>query len=865
MSAGISPRWSRAIELSIVAAVIALLGLHALWRMEYLGHDGSRMARMTDNSRSAYVAKNIVDGNGYTTNDLPASMIDFYDERGKLHEERWENADRFPFTAYAIAALYTLTGSTSWQTGILLYNLLCWIGFLVVLYRLASTVWGDRYSALCTLGLALLHPYTYMYLYWKDADMLLLAAGCLAVMYRYFRQPPEETSWKQMVLLGTLLAWSFLSRPNVGGSFMIFFAAVALRRAWRHSRATDLKTAVRALARRELIAGAAAIAWCLPFMIHAYSTWGSPLFSANGIYQLPLGTRFGMGTDTWWKYTEPHHAITLGHLLDAAPGEIRAKLTTSWFTTFKMTLPSYAIELFLACGLAFWLGRKRDADPTAAATPRPLRMLAWMTVFALLVNLALLPLYAYKSYNWHHYLGFALPVLWVAGGHALCLVGRTISAEWPRASEHVRTNAGRYVAVAAILVVYWNFGTKSETANALFARLSEIVAKHWLIASGILIALLAHRLLLRGKTFPKVVALVVLLLVVRYRPHLPMKQLSAIWLPLDDRPIAETLRQRKGIVSSLALQGEVAWLSGRRNIPAPELVGHLYSYLADHRIEIEDIYIESAETLLAPDGPFVGAAPGFEGYARLQTYGATLPGYERVLQHAGVISRPKFGLKPHAKVSTIYRLVDREAVRAYMRSPDAIAIGSAEHAVSTAYGFGDYYAIDGRPVVAMTDRTRDRYLPGPDQPFDDTAVTFFLDERRPTAIDVEIYAPAPVTFDVYWNLDLFQYDLPKERAAHRIGSYSATTAGWQTAHFEVPPGVTRHGLNKLGFKASGYQVSVVCPITTTDEACLAMRPQDPRVDRKVAPRPLRLEGASSVSNQDISAFASNLRFTYGIR
>ena len=46
--------------------------------------------------------------------------------------------------------------------------------------------------------------------------------------------------------------------------------------------------------------------------------------------------------------------------------------------------------------------------------------------------------------------------------------------------------------------------------------------------------------------------------------------------------------ERTGIVSSFALQGEVAWLSGRRNVPAPEYVMHLYSYLFDHGIEAQE-------------------------------------------------------------------------------------------------------------------------------------------------------------------------------------------------------------------------------------------------------------------------------------
>src|SRR5262249_55670590 len=157
---------------------------------------------------------NIVEGNGYTTEDLPAALVDFYDQRGKLHAEHWVNADRFPFASYAVAALYEVTGTTSWLWGILVYNLACFVAFLVVLYRCASSLWNDRYAGLFAVAVAMLHPYTFMFLYWKDSDMLLLTTAAIALLYRYVRLSAGEMTWRFAVALGTVFAWLFLSRPN---------------------------------------------------------------------------------------------------------------------------------------------------------------------------------------------------------------------------------------------------------------------------------------------------------------------------------------------------------------------------------------------------------------------------------------------------------------------------------------------------------------------------------------------------------------------------------------------------------------------------------------------------------------------------
>src|SRR3954469_12833061 len=215
-------RWpGGALELVLCALLVALIAGRALQRMDYLSADGAPAVRMTDASRTALVARNLVEGNGYTTQDLPAALVDFYDQRGKLHDDHWVNADRFPFASYAIAVLFTATRTTSWFVGILVYNAFCFLGFLVLLYHCGRSLW-DRYAGMAAVTVALLHPYTYMFLYWKDGDMLLLTTAGMALLYRYFREPATVT-WRFSLGLGTLLAWLFLSRPNLGAPFVLVF------------------------------------------------------------------------------------------------------------------------------------------------------------------------------------------------------------------------------------------------------------------------------------------------------------------------------------------------------------------------------------------------------------------------------------------------------------------------------------------------------------------------------------------------------------------------------------------------------------------------------------------------------------------
>ena len=870
------PRRQITVELGICTCLVAVLAVYGLYRMDYLDPATAHHIRMTDSTRTAYVAKNIAEGRGYQTNELPSFLIDFYDQRGKLHGD-WVNADRFPFTAYAVAALYTVTGSTSYEVGILLYNLLTFVGFLVLLYWLTRVVWDDKWPAVFALGLALLHPTTYLYLYLKDADMMLLTTGVMLFLYRYF-QRSERMPYLRSIAMGTVMAWLLLDRPNIGGGFILCFGIIALGRILRLRRDAGLVGAVREVALNEGIVFAAIAAWCLPFIIHSLSEWGTPFFSANALYQTPLGTRFAMNTDTWWKYSEPGHPVTLGTLLGSARDEVIAKFTTSWVATLKLVIAVYPLELALGIGMLAWLarsarsGRSATPDPAvpedavAVARARHLRRLGAVVGGTVLLNLALLPLYGYQDYGYRHYLSFFLPLIWLAAGQAVIVIARWI---WPVAKDvmaRVRAKPGPLLLIVVVGLVAWNIGTRgrAQQANYLFVRTAEFIGAHWLAALTVLAVILWYRLPLRLRPFHRAVAIVAVLVFVRYQPYLETKRLNHKWFPADTA-VWSKLRERSGLVMSFAMQSEVNWVSDRKNFPAPEFVMHAYNLLYDHKLEIEDVYIESADGLLDSwDGPFYYAAPGFESYQRMQKFHGRLPGYEIVFDAASTTSYARFDVKPRPKASTLYRLVDRDAVKAMAHSPAQLELGSVDNVVYTAHGWGNYYTIDGKPVVAATSSTRRRYLRFHEKPWEDTSATFFLDDHHPTSLDLEIYATHPTTLQFYWNLDLYYYDAAKDRAKHQVGTYPVTALGWQVVHLEIPPGVARTGFNKLGFRSSAFQPVAVCPPTMAEATCTQIWPErDNPKDLDTEPMiVVRDPRATTVTTMRASVFVKSLAFHY---
>ena len=846
-----------AFELGLCAAIVTLLSLNALRRMDYLDPDTMAHIRVSDASRTAYVAKNIAEGRGYTTNDLPAALVDFYDERGKLHDPHWVNADRFPFGAYMTAALYKVTGSTSWVVGILVYNALFFIAFIVLLYHTTRSIWGDRYAALFAAAIPLLHPYTYMYLYWKDGDMLFLSTACIALFVTYFRAPPGTMSRRFAIGFGTVLAFVFLSRPNQGAPILLALGASIVHRLWVSGRARGFAGALKHHLQHELLIPLAVLLWCLPFMVHSMSEWGTPLFSANNLYQLPLGTRYGMGTDTWWKYTEPGQLPTLGLLSERAGDELIAKFTTSWAATIRHLLESHALELVLVTGLVVWYGR-RAAEPGA----RPVRWASFVVLFAVAMNLILLPLYSYQNYSFRHYIAFGFPLVWIGAGRAISVLVEELRPTARSVREHVARHTRWYLFFAAVAVLAWNVGASSQPDGyRLFARTSRFFGDHWMGISLLFVIVLGRRWFTRPPWFPRVAAALVVLVFLYYRPNAVVKRWHFLFQPVDDR-VWDTLRERQGVVSSFALQSEVAWMAGRKNVPAPELPMHVYSFLFDHQLEIEDLYIENAQAMV--DGPFSGAAPGFEGYQRLQQYRA-LPGYEVAFHAEAVRGYPKFRMAPLFKASTVFRLVDRAAVQRIRRSPDRIALGDPANVIYTPHGWAGYLTIDGKSVVTGTNVTQARYTPKMPGAWEDGSITFFIDQRHPRAVELAFYAPHATTYTFYWNLDLYAYDRPKDRPAHQLGTHTVATPGWQRVRLEVPAPLLKQGLNKLGFRRGEWAPTVICPEPLSVDSCLGSFAQNGPQDEELQglpPHVVRAGGVAELQYPVVSMFAHELVFVY---
>lgn len=829
-------------DVRLCALVVTIIACSSLWRLG-LTPSNQQDVLVVDTARTAYVAKNLIEGEGYTTNDMPASLVGFYDEEGRLDDERWLTADRFPFAAFATAALYGVTGQRDPWTGVILYSLITFVGFLTALYALARRVTGTPAGGIAAVGLALAQSFTYVFLYMKDSDMLLLAVLTLSGFQTFLATAVEARSPWRMAWFGTVLAWSFLSRPNVGGPFLVALLVLSIAGIPGAVRRLGGRGALRAWLRSDLVAGGVATLWILPYAVHTFVEWGSPFFSANGLYQPILGTRFGMGTDTWWRYLPAGFDHSIGQLWREARGDVIGKFLTSWRTTLITFVSGYFIDLALAFGLIHVRSRPRMPGLRGAVA---------VLVICFVVNYMTLPMYSYKAYSYRHYLGFILPVIWLLAACTLVHLGRWLAPAAARARDAAAARPQWLLAGGVLVALALLVRTPGNEGNLLAMGLARFFEARWVVAALVLaaIALLAWR---RGSRTAWLVVALTAGGAALYRPHRGHLDFMHVYVPATPEVWPE-LRQRDGLVASFALQTLVPWNTGRRNVMAPEYVMNLYEMGRVHHLEFEDVFIESPEAARA-NWLFWPAAPGFEGYERVVRYGDHLPGYRRTFHWSGVVGRPRFRVRARPKSSTVYTLVDRAARDAILATPRVLAVGEVANVVHTAYGFGGYYRVDGTPVVAATEASRKHYrgVRAEDRPWQDGAVTFFVGDVVPAAVTVRFYTVAANRFTFYWNLDVDEYTPPAERDAHRLGEAVAAGPGWHTVTLAIPPGRARRGLNALGFRADGFTPVVLCAAGQPDVLC-AREATEPGAAL------LRLDTAEPTTAASISMLLDRLEF-----
>lgn len=264
-------------------------------------------------------------------------------------------ASTSPFWTIMLVFFYQISGSLA---PLLLTTvvLLIWLGSAYLLYRAGKDLWNFPSAALWSLLLLWLLHTTIV------ANALgglenALSALQLLLIYTLTARYRNELTWQRSLLLGLLLGWALLTRPD-GGLFALILIALFIITLW-----PSIRQQPGTFASHLAIISGAALLVLLPWFAYQYSVTGR-LITDSSIARLYNGRQGSLVLIPDLLYLHPKATISLGTaFLPLVAGFLvsSAELVYGFIRSpgarlqhYRGEYPRYAVVLLILTGLLFF-------------------------------------------------------------------------------------------------------------------------------------------------------------------------------------------------------------------------------------------------------------------------------------------------------------------------------------------------------------------------------------------------------------------------------------------------------------------------------------------------------------------------------
>lgn len=786
----------------LLGALLILLVLEAVLfgifyaRFHLVGYNGDALY-------DAQVARNVLAGKGYTTNEMPLYALNLYERSGFSLEPPWSNTHKFPLPVFVKAGLFALFGDSLF-VATYLYSYVFHTLALLTLFWLAYGVFRSVANAFVAGLLFLSHPALFFGTRFMMAGLNLTAdifffLVLLAAVVWWVRSGKRSA----LILLGVVAGIAFLNRFNAGlylpalGLFLVYYfrsGGAALRAAlWQTVKSGTL-----------IALGFAVTIATFSFLVGP-SVAVNPARSINGLFQLFFETKFNSFIDPWYKLeyvfsTANPLAFALSHPTALLEKWVRyAAINPLRFFTFERTW-----WWLVLLPLVFVFMRKREGEQPH----QPLiRVLAVFVALLVALQTLVLPFWS-GGIGYYFHLFSAAPLmltavvstLWevltemrISAGGALsavrarplisalavaALAALLFSAFFPifiQAAQGVRlfALAGVGAAVLLVLLTLWSF-PRLGIGLVLAAMVFSPVARAGVFGPP----LVRPERATRREAEPRQTRF----------PTSPIDELEERWDLEDDPQALSRLMPpaRDGIILALAPWNVVWFARGRASLPLPEYPDEAYLLETRYQQRVAALYVKKLEAYTPELRPYA-----WQAYERMQALGVAPAGYRFAERLPDGFLAVRTGVEPV-----------RETLR--------IDIGSAEASSHLIWGWGSDEVEVARSFVwagrAGRPESRPRPIPipsdlGPSFFQPDAEVTFLLDQKKPTELTVVVEGAVPQqSVEVILNGNLFAAESPGSYLGKRT---IAEQGRWATLIFPLSEVHLKSGLNKLSFRFGG--------------------------------------------------------------
>jgi len=596
-----------------------------------------------DGLYSAQVAKNLLSGKGYATNEMTLYEVNLYFQKGWLQlGPPWFNSGRFPLPVLIRAALFLVVGD-NYLVATYLYSMCFQLLSVIMVFVVSLYLFREKLTAFFgSLFFAASPVILFSGINGKEttSDYVLFLI-MMGLVYSWRRQTRPKLS--RIFILGLVLGLTYLNRFNLGGVLLLSLIPLVIK---------DAVTRRVPLSRlfRMILTSAGGFALIIaPLAIYNSYMFGNPIFSSNALFQFVQFTRPVKYMNPWWKLSYPFDTTNSLSALNMFSGDIISRIQSTTIGTFNDFLsiggPGTGYSWFWWIPIAFSaimglrprLTNGTSFPYTTNAQSKAQNLIWYFVIFNLIADLPILGVFsAGVEYVWYLYSALA-----ILAGFGFTRIIRLIQQQtpgiagqlkvgetWNRLSKSMTNHRiGLAIFVSILTATVFSLG-QLPTVPTLNQPELQLAA----LAIGTISALLLFRY--RRAILPAVLILLVLAVpIVRYGivGSNGSPEIVPSWITDQDPgmlQLVSSLTTQNGVVLS-AEPWNIAWWSHRASVALSEFPDETYLMMASYRINVQAVYIADLNSVFFRD---INAPYTYEGYRRMAFYNYSMGGFDPVKQ-----------------------------------------------------------------------------------------------------------------------------------------------------------------------------------------------------------------------------------------
>ncbi len=251
----------------------------------------------------AQVARNVLEGKGYSTQEMPLYAIDLYQQKNLSLKNPWINTHKFVLPVYLKLFFIKIFGN-SLTSVTFLYSYFFHFLTVLLIYFFALRIWPKKYVfAFLSAFIFLINPilgFGTPYIMISGLNLGVDAFFFLLFLYIMYLWWEQRKNWA-LFAGGLISGIAFLDRYNSGLYIIATFLVLAYLFVWKRDHTTSFKKSLGIFTKKYFVYFSGFVIITIPFLIWNFKTTGHAFLSINGLFQLLFDTKYNSFIDPWYK------------------------------------------------------------------------------------------------------------------------------------------------------------------------------------------------------------------------------------------------------------------------------------------------------------------------------------------------------------------------------------------------------------------------------------------------------------------------------------------------------------------------------------------------------------------------------------